>query len=77
MWSDEENEHLLLFSPSDAGRLIHLRHSAALGYGTLHARACCTTPIAQMRELVTETSERVINAIACWIFSGAFARAAP
>ena len=71
LWSDEETEHLILFSPRDAGRLVHMKHSS-LGNGMLHAHACSTHAVSHVRDLVTATNERIANAIATWIFTSAW-----
>ena len=46
---------------------LHCQLSAS-GY-ELRVRACSTQPVGTIRELVSELSESVANAIVCWIWS--------
>jgi len=76
-WRDGKIEHLIVLDGaegrrgSDGGQLVHCELGSD-GY-ELHVRACSTHVVAGMTGFVTELTESVANAIACWTWAASMA----
>lgn len=72
-WRDGKIEHLIVLDRvegrrgSDGGQLVHCELSGD-GY-ELRVRACSTHVVAGMTGFITELTESVANAIACWTWA--------
>jgi hypothetical protein len=81
-WRDGDVDHLILLSASSTtdgdtrdksrDQLMHCQLSPGGDQQQLRVRSCSTSRVT-LKELITELSETVANAIACWVWSSSTA----